>query len=394
MVAVMSEAAAKAKKREYNREKQRIFQAKLVQQVVSLKDEVSVLEAQLAQLHLDKPSNIVDDVGLSANALSWKDVAAGLQDDTNRIVDINRRLRRERHSQKELLKTLQAWVNVQIRHSTTLCAPTHTWRNVTLLASPESRAVGYDWITAHLFYNTEAIFQRHAFPSVAPEEISGDFSIDITDPDAMQYVWRYQKEMDMPLAFVATCFRDNVWRSMMLGGFVIIHTEVLDNMPDQMIYRHTITNPDETVNYLGREYNDGPDRVVFVGQNIHDDAIVPCGSRQRNRMAWVVLDRLTPCHTRVRILHLNSHFFTKHGYVSLEDEARYWGGDVGTGDDASKLVKFQKHVTVMGDDVARLCRNKFENACASQLQQIDDPPRAPTVLDDSMCQPCIPHLVM
>ncbi|RHY52089.1 hypothetical protein DYB34_013916 [Aphanomyces astaci] len=169
---------------------------------------------------------------------------------------------------------------------------------------------------------------------------------------------------------------------------------VLDNMPDQMIYRHTITNPDETVNYLGREYNDGPDRVVFVGQNIHDDAIVPCGSRQRNRMAWVVLDRLTPCHTRVRILHLNSHFFTKHGYVSLEDEARYWGGDVGTGDDASKLVKFQKHVTVMGDDVARLCRNKFENACASQLQQIDDPPRAPTVLDDSMCQPCIPHLVM
>ncbi|ETW06928.1 hypothetical protein H310_03039 [Aphanomyces invadans] len=382
-------AAAKAKKREYNREKQRIFQAKLVQQMLSLRDEVAALEAQLAQLHMASSQR---DDDMSGYALSWKDVAAGLEEDCKLVVDENRRLRRQRHGQRELLKTLQAWVNVQTRHATALTAPTHTWRNVTLLASPESRVVGFDWITAHLYHNTEAVFQRYAFPSVAPEEISGDFAIDSTDPDVMQYVWRYQKEMDMPMEFVVECFRDNVWRSMMLGGFVVLHTEVLDNMPEKMIYRHTITSPDETVNYLGREYADGPDRVVFVGQNIHDDAIVPSGSRQRNRMAWVVLDRLTPCHTRVRILHLNSHFFTKDGYVSLDDEARFWGGDVSdAGDEHTKFVKFQRHVTVMGDDVARLCRNKFEGACYRQLKHDEDA----TPLAFNPCIACdAPHLVV
>ncbi|KAF0689655.1 Aste57867_18892 [Aphanomyces stellatus] len=355
---------AKMKKRLYNREKQRLFQARLVHQNVSLKDEVSVLEAQLAHLKATTADRPIE----KSEALPWKEVAAGLREETFRAVHTNRKLRSEREVQKALVEILEAWVKTQTRHAAALTAPARTWRNVTLLASPESRAVGYDWITAHLHHNLQAVFQRYEFPSVTSAEISGDFDIDLTDLDVVQYVWRYQKEMDLPLEHVAASFRDHVWRSMMLGGFVILHTEVLDGMPDHMVYRHTITNPDETVNYLGREYAD-QDRVVFLGQNIHDDEILPSGSRQRNRMAWVVLDRIGPSRTRARILHLNSHYFTKDGYVSLDEEASYWGCDLSHVIAPLKIAKFREHVSMMGYDVARLCRNKFESACRLEEYQ-------------------------
>ncbi|CAK4080511.1 unnamed protein product [Aphanomyces euteiches] len=366
---------AKLKKRQYNREKQRLFQARLVNQMVSLKDEVASLEAELRRLKLE-PVN-----GSRSDALPWKEVATGLREETFRALHTNRQLRGKHQEQKELIEMLKAWVNIQTRHGATLSSPSRTWRNVTLLASSRSRSMGYEWITAHLYLNTEAVFQRYAFPSVQSEEISGDFDIDFANPDEIQYIWRYQKEVDLPLELVADSFRDHVWRTMMLGGFVILHTEVLDGMPDQMIYRHTITNPSETVNYLGREYRE-EGRVVFVGQNIHDDEILPSGSLQRNRMAWVVLERLAPCRTRARILHLNSHYFTKQGYVTMDEEAQLWGCDLSFTPDDKKISVFQQHVSRMGYDVAYICRSKFESACSLG---------ATSYCTSQASSPCIPY---
>ncbi|KAF0705626.1 hypothetical protein As57867_006975, partial [Aphanomyces stellatus] len=264
-----------------------------------------------------------------------------------------------------LAETMKRWV-VQACHVPISLGESPARHKVTLAAHPAARRLGFDWITQQMYYNRDRVLALF------------HDTIDDTNPDCLQYVWRWQREIDAPLEVVRDKFAranvdgqmrgSNIWPTTPVPAAAAV--EALDDEALSSLnarYVHTLWNPHRApVHFLSREFNT-PDQSVFVAQCIHDDECFPSTRAIRDRSLWylvhtsstcvwymvgdrqtlsrLVLDRVGPSTTMLRAVTLNSHAFTKHCYVPLEQEMQGWGCDVGhVATDQGKMVLFGAHV--------------------------------------------------
>ncbi|KAF0689679.1 Aste57867_18916 [Aphanomyces stellatus] len=336
--------AAKAERRLKERQKMQRYRQRLVAKMAFLKDTARRMEDQIRAHTLARRS--------SRTLLPWEHIANALREERDASSLTNATLKQECHDQTVLLQAMQLWV---VRATGILPAsPTTggpTWQNVTLSAHPASRKLGFDWITQYLYHNTERTFHDMGFSSGAA---ISDFGLDIESPECCQYVWRSQRIFPAPLEYVRDVFaRPNI-AGQLKGSYLgnttslgaIHEIEAQDNEALRALngrYLHTAWGVNVLVHFLAREFHE-PNRCIFVAQNIHDDEALPNSALQRNRLIWLVLDRVGPDQTRVRGLCINSHGFDQHGYVNFEDEARRWGCDVTQYPPHLQVTKFAQQV--------------------------------------------------
>ncbi|EQC32263.1 hypothetical protein, variant [Saprolegnia diclina VS20] len=340
------------RKRLYIRYKQRAYRQKIVSEIEALQAEAAVLERHVARLTAKK------------QLLSWKDVAVGLKDDVVIARRSTTTLEAKRKAYLDVISAMAKWIAIQ-KGIQTPPSLRPTWRNVTLVSNATSRKLGFDWITKNVHFHTDKMLETFKFPSpMAPKSLL-DFYVDAADAECLQYVLRCQQDLPIPLEYVVPAIRDNVvsfligalWnyedREMQENFTEPLDMELLQEPDDRMRYTRNVLSGEESIYYLTREFRT-PNRVTFVGQNIHEDELLPKSQRQCNRNFWFVLDRLGPAMTRLRVLYTTSHYFTANGYVSLDDEARYWGCDLSTTHDTKKAAVFHRHATDVGTEFARL----------------------------------------
>ncbi|OQR99499.1 hypothetical protein THRCLA_06495, partial [Thraustotheca clavata] len=126
----------------------------------------------------------------------------------------------------------------------------------------------------------------------------------------------------------------------------LLHDEVLDTVCGTS-YAHTVREfPNETVNFLTREFQPNANRIIFVGQNIHQDELVESSKYCRNRMFWYVIDRINPNKTILRNLDVISHYFTQEGPVPFNIEASILGCTLpSTASETQQIDIYTKYTT-------------------------------------------------
>ncbi|RHY32969.1 hypothetical protein DYB32_002069 [Aphanomyces invadans] len=185
----------------YNRAKQQEYRLRIKDAIATCQAQVVQLEAELRRVaSIPAPSRI------RVPTLSWQDVAEALADSVDDVQTDYASLVRERDARQELLRQMLSFV--EIHHHvgrSALSGTDRNWTNVTLLTHAASRRLGMEWITGHLYHNTERMLARFAFPP--PLDAVDDCVVDASDLDCMQYAMRYQREIRAPLDATAALIR-------------------------------------------------------------------------------------------------------------------------------------------------------------------------------------------
>ncbi|KAF0694735.1 Aste57867_14411 [Aphanomyces stellatus] len=366
------------RKKILSRRKQQRYRKRILADNEGLREHAQDLERELERLKrnaLVKKSRAdsggdTDSDDLLPKILSWQDVARALMSDRDELLETNAALKQRCLAYRELIARLGTWAQGVFGLPTAPRTDIHTWRSVTLCADPLLRQEGVEWITQHLYHNTHEMLARYEFP--AETAYVSDVDVGVTDADGFQCIHRFQSDIAYALEDAATALRPNVWKFLMVGALISMDPEQADANADQRLFRHYIASADENVNLVSREFVVDADHTVFVGEQIeHDEALPPDNKRQRRRLLWLALDRLAPRRTRLRILFMNSHSFTKqHGYLQLDDEAALWGCDtraVPGGEDA-KIEAFTRHVRQMAPALNQQGQARFVEALTANMR--------------------------
>ncbi|KAH9106501.1 hypothetical protein LEN26_014545 [Aphanomyces euteiches] len=324
----MDEAALKAlnrrlKKNMYQREKQAIYRRLDKMEIAFQRERVAVLEEmlQVARANARGQSN--------SSVLSWQDIALALQESEEQSVERNTILKRRVQRSRAVLNGLKTWIFTRL----TAYPSSSVWRNVVLMQSPESRQIGMDWITKQLLYNADTTFQKYGFPAPnSPEDV--DDYLYFYDGDGLVAVQRNQYIVNSSLdEFYARITSDQ------LMGSENLNKNDRHCNPD-ILQRVYDSKDGIRTNFISRIHKE-PDRISFVGQHVNDDEKFPTGSLQRHRVVISFCERVGLHQTKIRSVQLMSSVFTKDGqYLSVDDEAKLWGYDLGDCPDHLKQEKF------------------------------------------------------
>ncbi|RQM12664.1 hypothetical protein B5M09_012987 [Aphanomyces astaci] len=128
--------------------------------------EMSGLEGTIRQLehirsvlHKSIPTRLARSLLL----LAWHEVARSLADLRMLSESQNQALKAQLVEHEALVREMYHWTDTyhikpSLDHNRTL------WRHASLLNDPATRKLGKEWITEHMFHNTDAIFHQYGFP--------------------------------------------------------------------------------------------------------------------------------------------------------------------------------------------------------------------------------------
>ncbi|KAF0731238.1 hypothetical protein Ae201684P_011769 [Aphanomyces euteiches] len=364
-----------------SRRKQKRYRNRLIADNEQLKAQARDLERELERLQV----SVKQQSQVQSMLLSWQDVAKALVEYRNASLETNAALKKQSQVYRDFIARMGIWAEEVFGLPTAPRTDLHTWRRVRLSADPMIRQAGIDWITRHLYHNTDIMMERyglHAQSSICFDDID----VDVTESDGYQCIYRFQTDIPRRMQDVAAALRGNSWRFLMVGALSDIDPEIVS--AGKSVFRHTLPSRDENVNLVSREFNAEEDnRVVFVGEQIEDDQALPHrDKRQRRRLLWIVLDSIpsssqpevtqSPINvedvpegssggsrTRLRLLFMNCHSFTSAGYLSLDDEAKLWGCDVTSlPSDEAKAKRFTTFARRLFEEYNQIGRRRFLDA--------------------------------
>ncbi|EQC33177.1 hypothetical protein SDRG_09162 [Saprolegnia diclina VS20] len=318
-------AAAKLRRRLYQRQKQRQYRSRESSEVASLRALVAELEVQVDALTTELRAN-------APTELPWVDVASALRDEAVLTTHKNKALKSQLEEYQDLVVVMTTWVTKHVPIQKSIEASAYSWRNATLFANKESRKLGLDWITKHLYHNTERMLSLCGFQSLGGTDRFDDFAIDMSDPEYFEYTWRHQAKHNAPFettvaafrAFVTHFVNGGVWST---GTGTPLDPDIVDQVAAHISYTRIASSPRESINFVSREFATS-NQCIFVCQNIPFDETQPLNDEQCNRRLWIVLDRISEHATHIRVVYINSHGFDQHGHFDMAREAAYWGCDL------------------------------------------------------------------
>ncbi|ETV66547.1 hypothetical protein H257_16988 [Aphanomyces astaci] len=332
--------------------------ARQVQYRKMKKNEVNKLKQVIHQLELTKATTIARNASSKVNRmLSWKDVAEALLCDRRLAESQHKALAKDQIQNKKHLLEMYQWVLAQVSLQRAPNAMCSTWRNVSLLASPESRSLGKQWITRQMYHNRDRVFQQYGYPS-----------LDTTAPEYIFHVQMTFSENGYTLEYIRQAV--STWS---LETFVDYYNQTLLPLQCAVIYfdptiplivneveGHTrqyavVTPNNEYSNVLVGEFH-VQDECTFVIQQIQSDEMCDGGTPQRNRMSWEMVRRLPGGGGIVarNVLLLSQLFTAKDGLLSLEEDAKSWGIDLdGTPDHLKEARYPQMFMEVAEREIAK-----------------------------------------
>ncbi|ETV93924.1 hypothetical protein H310_12267 [Aphanomyces invadans] len=329
---LLDAADIKLQKNKYQREKQGKYRQQEHALRAHLRRRVAELEAML--LRVKRRGSLM---------LSWEDIAITMREARDVAVVENHRLHQQIQHVRTLMNDMRRWV--QSTRTVSPCHANATWRNFTLLRHPESRKVGMEWITQQLYHNLDNVQKQYGFPPMFSTVTEDDLNVVFDDDGCYQFIRRHELFMQHSLDELRGVMQADIWQFMI--NYARLH--VCSDTPHVAIRHQTLDGAYEQSNFLSREFIDG-DRIVYVGQQIHEDEDAPTMKLQRHRHVWYILQRISPTVTKIRMLFIVSSSFSKDGKTPLCEEARgFWDLDLHGLDEDTMQRKFRQHALAVCD---------------------------------------------
>ncbi|KAF0692641.1 Aste57867_16298 [Aphanomyces stellatus] len=272
--------------------------------------------------------------------LAWEEVATALRDKRDESISENRQLKVQNYVRTQLVHDMRRWL--ALAHARPTYTPLRaSWHNVTLFANPDSRALGKDWITQHLYHNADAVFARHAHPNFDASDGFFDMDIEFSDT-CFHYVFYHQYTTPTSVPVLCADYMKRLCALLLVDGFTPVRVNTLKESTATTALHQLKTSMGEAVNLLCGEFHTER-RSVLVAQHIHDDETWQPHLKQRN-INWTCQMEPVPgseTTTRVKSIYRFSQCFSQHGYNELEDEARIVGLDLGQCPEELKEARFR-----------------------------------------------------
>ncbi|KAF0685348.1 Aste57867_22739 [Aphanomyces stellatus] len=335
--------------------------------------EVEMLQRQIHALEMDIRRLSASQQASSSSSrksllLPWQDVARALRDYNEAVVADHHSLKQQRQKHIDLILCLSAWVadatgtRVHTNPSGAWTVSNFLFSRTPLVAHPDARRHGLDWLTQVMLHHTDAMLDKVGFPSTWPvhgtssadwaQHRLGDQVVDFSNFDNLNIVYRYMVDFSGPMERVVELVKEEYidyrrYTAYTAAELEAKHVEVDHTDDETLVSIGDVAKPDDAIDLfsyvkvhtkgtsqhshvLFRSFRPTPDRVVIAGQTIpQDERFVDTNrhSATRKVMTWYVFDRLSPTHTRLRISFLASHSTTAAGdTVPFDDEARKYGG--------------------------------------------------------------------
>ncbi|ETV99602.1 hypothetical protein, variant [Aphanomyces invadans] len=297
-------------------------------EMAELKDNIRKLERIRSFLHtttLARPSRS------GSLLLPWHEVAKALADLRHLSESQNQALRSQLKHHEALVSEMYNWA--ASFHIKNCPDPKRTsWRHVTLLQDPALRKLGKEWITEHMYHNTDTIFRQHGFPPLhSSKHLLQDFNFTFDNDEGYHFTTRHMTRLPGSV----NSFLDHYKSTLLQFQSCILDYDpsMTTTVEDGATIQYTLVTPrHEYVNLLCATYRT-MNRVVFVGRQIEDDeAYGACKTtRQRTRMFWCDLHTLEDGSNVGRGLWIQTQSFTKEGgVVPLERDAAEYDIDLTT----------------------------------------------------------------
>ncbi|KAF0719250.1 Aste57867_1173 [Aphanomyces stellatus] len=334
--------STKARRQRLHIERQRQLRSKQRSAYTTLLREVAGLEVALATL-VAEPRG-----GGGPAILRWQDVARALQDARDDSVGENRMLQRRVHATETLLQQLHAWVSRRVPMS--LDATGRTWRDTTLLGSPEARQMGKAWITSRMHMQAARVFYTHGFPTT----LNDPFFDTTVEHRTIQS--RCQLTIPLPMDVLVGMYRHHLCEITCLDLSLAdiearqfpVQTSVVEitetTALHQVIRRHRSQGHrlDEVIHMLVGVSRTNDDRAVVVATTILEDAVALIGDRaamiQRPFHAWYEFHRVSEWSTHMRSVIVFGIAQRHHKPLAWAEEAHVWDAAMSSSDAAASAA--------------------------------------------------------
>ncbi|KDO32149.1 hypothetical protein SPRG_03366 [Saprolegnia parasitica CBS 223.65] len=306
---VTSDESCDDAQRVRKREKQRDFRRKVHHQLEFLRGRVAHLETQLRAARARK----------AMVPLSWCEVARALKADVVATKGVRKSLLAQAEDHAEFLEAMVKWVQSLSPERPPSRFP--LWYNVGLCGSNASRRAALDWITQHMYHHTPMVLQHMGFhpTDTTPSQA---FIFD-NSKGYIEYIYTDRRiHCAATLAQVLAAYQRLYYANSV--DFVVAGRQVMDQdeLGKDFIYsRREFKNE----NVVHREFV-SEHQIVHVQHSIHDDSKHPLGAIHRHRMAWIVLEAVSPTMVvETKVFQKSQSWTEAAGYVSVDEEARIVG---------------------------------------------------------------------
>ncbi|OQR96487.1 hypothetical protein THRCLA_07268 [Thraustotheca clavata] len=297
-------------KKEHMRLRNRLKQRRHKARYISERD---LLENQVRHLQ-----NLLEN---NMTALSWRDIALALLEAENEskatLEDLqiqHREMQQTMNSALALASTLTCRSNVPSPNRP------FAFLNATLAADATARRLGMDWLSQHLYHNTDLMLNYAMFPAVGNDTYTlvRDCSDGLYD-----VLSRIQINYNRSLEDTFSALKPRLW-SILRGETLPFYSEFLDpeitaSIDPDMLYRRMVNSPGESVYFVAREFR-STDRIVLVLGNFANDELHAPNKRWTPSLLWAVVERQGPNQTRVRLVMFNGPYVVNNKTLTWEEE--------------------------------------------------------------------------
>ncbi|KAF0705488.1 Aste57867_7030 [Aphanomyces stellatus] len=336
------------KQREYDRHMKRLYRQKEKTERVDLIyeiDELSrVVESMLERRRVWEATK--------GTRVAWKDICMGLREESGLSSAQHAALKEQVHQYKALAQRMKIWVLLNAMPRVALDGRVSTWRDVSLMAHPTSRQLGKEWIAKQLIHQTKAVFHTYGFPTKTENVFFFDL---VVENESVEYIWGHQYDLRDGWEAFMTSLCPNLCALLMLD---LTHSVPLN---DGSLYLHQMTTvAGEFINLIATSFQKHDGGSILVAQSVADDETIQLtnGSVVRHVSFWYdealkstinairgdIYAQSHPHGQWKRRTLLRQRRLRPLGWVSLQEEGRYWGCDLTQVPPDLRESVFRRHV--------------------------------------------------
>ncbi|KAF0716898.1 Aste57867_2601 [Aphanomyces stellatus] len=240
----------------------------------------------------------------------------------------NKSLHEQVERRAKLAQLLSMWVASQRPQP---CVRSQaTWIQTTLLADPDARRHGHEWLSARVYHTALAAISSHPFGGEIDDYFRVQVHTTIDDDDDHANIAATEIHLQ------TTCFAPyqeiakalwTLFHGIYFDTTAMASCAAIEQVHDHLVYHQSQNRGfGARVNRVMGQFED-PNRIVLTSSLVADDERfpVPQDELRAHGFGWISLERVTDSITLTRFSMLQFAPFNARGTASLEDIGRIYG---------------------------------------------------------------------
>ncbi|EQC37466.1 hypothetical protein SDRG_05069 [Saprolegnia diclina VS20] len=258
---------------------------------------------------------------IKGTQLPWQDIALALRETSETSIVENRELRARVSKTARNVERLCRWFqSMQAPQRLPGYVSDGAWLDVTLVAEPLTRQLGYDWVGKQLYHSTSARLSPRLFPHVYEDSIKVEWGVRGRKLVLQKVIHASQEIVAKAIWAANRAVSTDALPEADRGSIEVLHDERTSTERCSYV-KETFHCPSEMRDHCSRAFHkrfDEPDRIIIAYRTISRDDVHPGPRDPEESLEWNEIRRIsaTSCLLRtVNSLEPHAAFSSVLDYV-------------------------------------------------------------------------------